>query len=146
MAQTVKRLPPMRETWVWSLGRKDPLEKEMETHSSALAWTIPWMDEPGRPQSMGSQRVGYDWATSLVHWIRCSPNNSPMGHGCRNSRYTGQQAQGLERPGLTQDFTWQAAKGASSPSPLVQRPRAISCVSLERGRGCMVSMWSWELS
>ena len=50
----------MRETQVRSLGQEDPLEKEMATHSSTLAWKIPWMDEPGRLQSMGSQRVGHD--------------------------------------------------------------------------------------
>ena len=60
MAQTVKRLPTMCETWVQSLGWEDLLEKEMATHSSVLAWKIPWMEEPGRLQSMGSQRVGYD--------------------------------------------------------------------------------------
>ena len=59
MAQTVKRLPTMWETWVQSLGREDLLEKEMATHSSILAWKIPWMEEPGRLQSMGSQRVGH---------------------------------------------------------------------------------------
>ena len=58
MAQTVKHLPTMWETWVQSLGREDPLEKEMATHSSTLAWKIPWMEEPGRLQSMGSRRVG----------------------------------------------------------------------------------------
>ena len=60
VAQRLKRLPPMRETWVRSLGQEDPLEKEMATHSSILAWRIPWMGEPGRLQSMGSQRVGHD--------------------------------------------------------------------------------------
>ena len=50
----------MRETQVLSLGREDPLEKEMATHSSTLAWKIPWMEEPGRLQSMGSQRVGHN--------------------------------------------------------------------------------------
>ena len=60
MAQTVKRLPTMRETGVRSLGQEDPLEKEMATHSSTLAWKIPWMEEHGRLQSMGSQRVGHD--------------------------------------------------------------------------------------
>ena len=55
----------MRETWVQSLGQEDPLEKEMATHSSPLAWRIPWMEEPGGLQSMGLQRVGHDWATSL---------------------------------------------------------------------------------
>ena len=56
MAQTVKRLPTMQETWVQSLGWEDLLEKEMATHSNFLAWKIPWMEEPGRPQFMGSQR------------------------------------------------------------------------------------------
>ena len=55
----------MQETWVHSLGWEDPLEKEMATHSSILAWRIPWTEEPGR--STGSQRVGHDWATSLTH-------------------------------------------------------------------------------
>ena len=53
MAQTVKSLPAMRETWVHSLGPEDPLEREMATHSSILAWTIPWTEEPGRLQYMG---------------------------------------------------------------------------------------------
>ena len=56
----VKHLPAMRETWVQSLGWEDPLEKEMATHSITLAWKIPWMEEPGRLQSMGLQRVGHD--------------------------------------------------------------------------------------
>ena len=60
VAQTVKRLPTMRETWVRFLGWGDPLEKEMATHSSTFAWKIPWLEEPGRLQSVGSQRVGHD--------------------------------------------------------------------------------------
>ena len=60
MAQRLKRLPGMRETQVQSLGQEDPLEKEMATHSCTLAWRIPWTEEPGRLQSMGSQRVGHD--------------------------------------------------------------------------------------
>ena len=56
----VKRLPAMQETWVRSLGWEDPLEKEMATHSSTLASKIPWTEEPGRIQSMESQRVGHD--------------------------------------------------------------------------------------
>ena len=59
MAQRLKRLPGMRESRVPSLGREDPLEQEMATHSSTLAWRIPWREEPGRLQSMGSQRVGH---------------------------------------------------------------------------------------
>ena len=57
----VKCLPTMRETRIQSLGREDPLEKEMTTHSSILAWKIPWTEEPGRLQSMESQRVGHDF-------------------------------------------------------------------------------------
>ena len=62
VAQRLKRLPPMQETRVRSLGCKDTLEKEMAIHSSILAWRILQTEEPGRLQSMGSQRVGHDWA------------------------------------------------------------------------------------
>ena len=60
MAQRLKCLPAMWETQVQSLGREDPLEKEMAAHSSILAWRIPWMEEPGRLQSMGLRTVGHD--------------------------------------------------------------------------------------
>jgi len=60
VAQTVKCLSMMRETRVRFLGWEDPLEKEMAIHSSTIAWKIPWTEEPGRLQSMGSQRVGHD--------------------------------------------------------------------------------------
>ena len=59
IAQMVKNLPAMQETWVQSLGQEGPLEKEMAPHSSILAWRIPWTEEPGGLQSMGLQRVGY---------------------------------------------------------------------------------------
>ena len=65
VAQTVKRLPTTWETQVQSLGWENPLENKMATHSSTRAWKIPWMEEPYRLQSMGLQRVWYDWATSL---------------------------------------------------------------------------------
>ena len=65
VAQMVKRLSTMQETWVRALGWEDPLEKEMAIHSSTIAWKIPWTEEPGRLQSMGPQRVGHDRATSL---------------------------------------------------------------------------------
>ena len=65
VAQRVKHLPAMQETWVRSLVREVPLEKEMATHSSILAWRIPWIEEPGGLQSIGSRRVGHDWASSL---------------------------------------------------------------------------------
>ena len=61
----VKCLSTMWETCVRSLGREDPLEKEMAIHSSNIAWKIPWTEEPGRLQPMGSQRVRHDWVTSL---------------------------------------------------------------------------------
>ena len=72
VAQTVKRLPTMQDTRVRSLGQEDPLEKAMATHSSTLAWKIPWTEEHGTLQSMGSQKVGHDWATSLSFYRRRS--------------------------------------------------------------------------
>ena len=73
MAQTVKCLPTMRETWIQSLSQEDLLEKEMVTHSSILAWKIPWTEEPGGLQSKGLQRVGHDRVTSLslFHFQDC---------------------------------------------------------------------------
>ena len=65
VAQMVRRLLTTWETRVGSLGQEDPLEKEMATHSNTLAWKIPWMEERGRLQSTGSQRIRHDWATSL---------------------------------------------------------------------------------
>ena len=66
VAQMVKNLPAMRETWVQFLDRKDPPEKRMATHSSILAWRIPWIEEPGGLQFMGSHRVGHDWMTYIL--------------------------------------------------------------------------------
>ena len=88
LAQMVNNLPTMQDTWVWSLGQEDPLEKEMAIHSSTLAWKMPWTEEACGLQSMESQRVGHDWATSLslltllractLHkWLCfCVPNSS----------------------------------------------------------------------
>ena len=77
IAQMVKNLPAMQETQVQSLGQEDPLEKEMATHSSILAWRIPWTEEPVGLQSMGSQRVGYDWVTNThtQQWKRWRREN-----------------------------------------------------------------------
>ena len=66
VVQSVKNLPVVQETQVWSLGQEDPLEKEMATHSSILTWKIPWTEEPGGLQSMGSQRVRHDWVTNIL--------------------------------------------------------------------------------
>ena len=76
VARRLKRLPPMQETGVRSLGREDPLEKEMALHSSILAWRIPWTEKPSRLQPTGSQRVGHDWATSP------SPSGGSVGKEC----------------------------------------------------------------
>ena len=78
VAQRLKRLPAMRETWVQSLGREDPLEKEMATHSSILAGRIPGTEEPGGLQSTGSQRIGHDWATSLHSTSQCNSDSCTM--------------------------------------------------------------------
>ena len=70
VAQTVKHLPTMWETRIQSLGQEGPLEKEMAPHSSTPVWKIPWTEEPGRLQSMGSLRVGYDWATFFLLFLQ----------------------------------------------------------------------------
>ena len=72
VAQRVKHLPVMQKTQVQSLGWKDPLEKEMATHSSILVWRMQWTEEPSGLQSMGSQRVRHDWATTLRVNLKCS--------------------------------------------------------------------------
>ena len=66
VAQMIKNLPAMQDTWVWSLSREDPLEQDMATHSSILTWRIPWTEEPGRLLSMGAQRIGDDWMTNTI--------------------------------------------------------------------------------
>ena len=73
VAQMVKNLPARQETWVWSLGWEDPLEEGMATHSSILAYRIPWTEEPGGLQAMGLQRVRQDWATKdSTEYITCN--------------------------------------------------------------------------
>ena len=68
MPQMIKNLPAMRETWVWSLGWEDPIQKRTATHSSILVWRIPWTAKVGRLRSMGLQRVGHNWVTFTDHW------------------------------------------------------------------------------
>ena len=79
MTYLVETLPPMPETWIRSLGQEDPLEKEVATHSSVLAWRIPWT-EPGRLQSLGAQRVKHNWVTtpSLSHGNTENSNPYPL--------------------------------------------------------------------
>ena len=84
MAQMVKNLPAMQETWVQSLSQEDPLEKEMATHSSILAWRISWTEEPRRLQSMGSQRVRAPG--SKGPWLGFAPPHSQrLTPGCLES-------------------------------------------------------------
>ena len=97
VAQMVKNLPAIRETQVWSLGWEDPLEKGMATHSSILAWRIPRTEEPGRLQSMGSQRVGHDWETNTFTF------RAGEGGRCRDLH-------GLER-GLEGALDWSWSDG-----------------------------------
>ena len=65
----VKNLPAVQEIQIWSLGQEDPLEKGMATHCSILAWRIPWTEDSGGLQSMGSQRVGHDYATNFLFFL-----------------------------------------------------------------------------
>ena len=80
VAQRLKHLPPIWETWVRSLGWEDPLEKEMVTHSSILAWRIPWTEKPGKLQSIGSQRVGHEGVAMQVSGEEC-PNMKALKWG-----------------------------------------------------------------
>ena len=86
VAQMVKNLPGMWETWVWSLGQEDLLEKGMVTHSNILAWRIPWTEEPGGLQSMGSQRVGHDWVTN-THTLATS-HLKVLGRNINHAKWT----------------------------------------------------------
>ena len=107
VAQMVKSLPAMWETQVWSLGWEDLPEKGMATDSSILAWKIPWMKEPGGLQSMGSQRVGHDWATNThTHsWftVLCSRNYHSIVKQLHSNlkRNTGSQRKAVQTPHAT---------------------------------------------
>ena len=83
VAQMVKNLPAMQETQAGSLGREDPLEKQMATHSSIIAWRIPWKEEPGRLQSMGLQRVGHGWVNN-IHTTHYDDSGKLLTFGWRN--------------------------------------------------------------
>ena len=103
MGQTIKNLPTMQETWVWSLGWEDPLEKEMAAHSSILAWRIPCTEEPGRLQSMGSQRVRHDWKTK-TYWKKLENSNrktqdTPFTMALRNLLWEGYTGTAKKRSG-----------------------------------------------
>ena len=103
MAQMVKCLSTVQETWIQSLGQKDLLEKEMATHSSILAWKIPWTEEPGRLQSTGSQRVR--WLSNFTFTCN-SITNFPIWHPCVNPSDRG--------PEIAIFFFWMTSKDISS--------------------------------
>ena len=83
VAQMAKNLPANWEMRVWSLGWEDPLEKDMVSHSSILAWRIPWTEEPCRLQSMGSQRVGHDWVTNTFTFLKGLEDPKKLHVTCR---------------------------------------------------------------
>ena len=84
VAQMVKSLPAMQETWVWSLGQEAPLEKGMATHSSILAWKIPWTEEPGGLQSMGSQELDTtEWLTPTQSREEVLQHQNSVGYICQ---------------------------------------------------------------
>ena len=99
VALMIKNLSSMRETWVRSLGQEDPLEKGMATYSSILSWRIPWTEEPGRLQSMGSQRIGHDWATNTL--TVCTSHCRPYFPLCALRTGTGRQHASGSSTGLT---------------------------------------------
>ena len=100
VAQTVKNPPAMWETWVWTLGSEDPLEKGTATHSSILAWRIPWRDEPGRLQSTGSQRVEHDQETfTFTFHFRGFPGGSGVKASACNAGDPGSVPRSGRSPG-----------------------------------------------
>ena len=130
VAQRLKRLPGMWETWVWSLSWEDFLVEEMATHSSTLAWRMPWREEPGRLQSMGSQRVGHDWVTFTNYGGGNEDNGDllqklPCTHCHTQCPLTLQQATAgycrpmppLETPGHSQASLGQSLVGSLLVSP-----------------------------
>ena len=113
----------MWETRVWSLGQEDPLEKEMVTHACVPAWRIPWTEKPGRLQSMGSQRVRHDWATSLSL-------SFTMNIGVRVSFWASLVAQPVKNPPAMWK-TWVRSLGQEDP--------------LEKGKATHSSILAWRI-
>ena len=135
----------MQETWVQSLGREDPVEKEMATHSSTLTWKLPWMEEPGRLQSVGLQRVRHDWATKLNSSIlhRCFTVYGLPGCSVMSDSFSTPWTLAHEAPlsiGFLRQEYWVAissSKGSSQP-----RDRTcISCVSCFTGGFFAAEPW-----
>ena len=107
IAQSVNNLPAVQEIRVWSLGQEDPLEKEMATHSSVLAWKIPWIEKPGGLQSMGSQRVRHDWApnTYLLNPWKES-HDQPRQHIKKQRQYFANKGPSGQGYGFSSSHVW----------------------------------------
>ena len=95
MAQMVKNVPVMQETWVWSLGQEDPMEKGMATHSSILTWRIPWIEEPGKLQSTELKIVGHGWATNTYAHTHTHTQGFPCGSVVQSQPVHADDAGGL---------------------------------------------------
>ena len=122
VAHMVKNPPATRETWVWSLGWEDPLEEGMAPHSSILARKIPWTEEPGGLQSMGSLRVGHNWATSLslftfMHWRR---KWQPAPAFCLENPRGREAWRAVQSMSSQQDVTEQPSTAQPQPSSLTR--------------------------
>ena len=142
VVQMVKHLPTMWETWVQSLGQEDLLEKEMATHSSILAWEIPWTEEPGRLQSMELQRVGHDWATSPSPSPSCDRwiNQGPVKVNCLTQGSQGDWSE--ERECL--EVVWQVLwwSGAQAMENVLETGLYGQSSKGIRGKG-IESLWKW---
>ena len=128
VAQSVKDLPAVQETWVWSLGWEDPLEKEMASHASILAWKISWTEEPRGLQSMGSQRVRHNWATN-TYLTRSSSHSSLM-------------AQRVEHLPSMQE-TWVRSLGQKIPWRRKWQPTPVLLPGKSRGQRSPVDYSPW---
>ena len=145
VAQTVKCLSTMRETWLRSLGQEDPLEKVTAIHSSTIAWKILWTEEPGRLQSTGLQRVGHDWATSLhfkmtLNWLYHYINHLRLIYKnmkrwipvlCQVERYAHIWVRELSYPGTITNYSFpisvsQRSLGNTDNASCIEEPLPLS--------------------
>ena len=155
VAQMVKRLSTMRETWVWALGWEDPLEKEMAIHSSTLAWKIPRTEEPGGLQSMGSQRAGHNWVTSLhfskdpVHTVLQSVpltlQQPLLTHASARDSWTLTSKSGSVSCGVTAPFSWVLVHTRFCLCPPTSLP-PVQCPSSQGYGFSSGQVWMWELN
>ena len=130
----VKNQPEMWETWVWSLGQEDPLETGMETHSSILAWRVPWTEEPGGLYSMGLQRVRHDWATNTQTQFAFS---LPHCKGYLGNVVFRLPASGVQEGGLGGTAGWKW------PSPTLVSFISMSEICWTHQHDCLLTNTDW---